>query len=166
MLMDAVDSYLAVRRAAGFELEVPEYLLRSFARSADERGDTHVCTETAIDWASQAPSLGQRDHRLKTVMRMARHLQIEDDRHQVPPRDVFGFTKTRRVPYIFSQTEINRLIEAAAQLGPPGSLRPRTYSTLDPARCDPNCADFAALEAFALRLDSLLPMTADIGVQH
>ena len=42
MLMDAVDSYLAVRRAVGFELEVPEYLLRSFARSADERGDTHV----------------------------------------------------------------------------------------------------------------------------
>jgi len=147
MLMDAVDSYLAVRRAAGFELEVPEYLLRSFARSADERGDTHVCTETAIDWASQAPSLGQRDHRLKTVIRMARHLQVEDDRHQVPPRDVFGFTKTRRVPYIFSQTEINRLIEAAAQLGPPGSLRPRTYSTL-----------FALLSVTGLRISEALSL--------
>ena len=29
MLMDAVDGYLEIRRAAGFELEVPEYLLRS-----------------------------------------------------------------------------------------------------------------------------------------
>ena len=78
---------------------------------------------------------------------MARHLQIEDDRHQVPPSDVFGFTKTRRVPNIFSQTEINRLIEAAAQLGPPGSLRPRTYSTL-----------FALLSVTGLRISEALSL--------
>jgi integrase len=154
MLMDAVDSYLSVRRAAGYELEVPEYLLRSFARFADERGDAHVCTQTAIEWASQAPSLSQRDHRLKTVIRMARHLQIEDDRHQVPPYRTFGYRKTRRVPYIFSQSEISQLIEAAAQLGPLGSLRPHTYSTLFALL---SVTGLRISEARALRFDDLTP---------
>ncbi|MCK4306117.1 MAG: tyrosine-type recombinase/integrase [Candidatus Eisenbacteria sp.] len=130
MLMKAVDSYLSIRRAAGFELEVPEYLLRSFARFATGHGETHVTTRTAIEWASQAPSLSQRDHRLKTVIRMARHLKAEDERHEVPPNGVFGYRKTRRVPFLYTQTDINRLIQAASQLGPPGSLRPHTYSTL------------------------------------
>jgi integrase len=147
MLMAAVESYLGVRRTAGFELEVPEYLLRSFARFAGERGDTHVHSQTVIEWASLAPSLSQRDHRLKTVTRMARHLQVEDDRHQVPPRDTFGFRKTRRVPYIFSRAEINRLISAATQLGPPLSLRPHTYSTL-----------FALLSVTGLRISEALAL--------
>ncbi len=154
MLMDAVDSYLAVRRAAGFELEVPEYLLRSYARFADERGDTHVCTQTAFDWASQAPSLSQRDHRLKTIVRLAQHHQVEDDRHQVPPRDAFGFRKSRRVPYIFSSTENRRLIEAATQLGPSGSLRPYTYSTLFALL---SVTGLRISEALALRFEDLTP---------
>lgn len=154
MLMPAVDSYLALRRAAGFELEVPEYLLRSFARFADERGDNYVRTQTAIDWASQAPSLGQRDHRLKTVARLARHLQVEDVRHEVPPPNVFGFRKTRRVPYIFTQEETNRLVEAATRLGPPGSLRPHTYSTLFALL---SVTGLRISEALALKLDKITP---------
>ena len=147
MLMDGVDSYLAIRRAAGFELVVPEYLLRSFARFADERGDAHVCTQTCIEWASQAPSIGQSDHRLKTVIRMARHLQVEDCRHQVPPGNAFGFRRSRRVPYIFSQAEMSRLIGAATRLGPAGSLRPHTYSTL-----------FALLSVTGLRISEALAL--------
>ena len=38
MLSQAVDSYLALRRAAGFQLRVQEALLRSFVRFASERG--------------------------------------------------------------------------------------------------------------------------------
>jgi integrase/recombinase XerD len=153
MLMRAVDSYLEVRRAAGFELEVPEYLLRSYARFARKRGDVRVRTQTVIEWASQAPSLGQRDHRLKTVIRMARHLRVEDDQHEVPPSDVFGFRKTRRVPFIYSQTDIDRLIQAAARLGPPGSLRPHTYSTLIALL---SVTGLRISEALALRFDDVI----------
>ena len=34
------------------------------------------------------------------------------------------------MPYIFSENEIEQLLSAASRLGPPGSLRPQTYSTL------------------------------------
>jgi len=61
MMENAIDEYLAMRRAAGFELEVPAYLLRSFARFATGRGETHVWTQSLIEWASEAPSLSPSD---------------------------------------------------------------------------------------------------------
>jgi len=130
MLMEAIDTYLGTRRAAGFELEVPEYLLRSFALFASERGERHVRTATVVEWAGQAPSRGQRHHRLSTISRFARHVQVEDDRHEVPPTDVFGPKRSRRVPFIYTQEDTEHLIRAACQLGPKGSLRPHTYSAL------------------------------------
>jgi integrase len=148
MLMKAVDSYLDVRRAAGYKLRCQGYLLRSFARFATARGEVSVRTASVIEWASEAPSLSQRDLRLKTVERMARHLRIEDDSHEIPPSNVFGYRKCRRAPYIFSKEDFGRLIEAATQLGPEGSLRPYVYSTL-----------FALLWASGLRISEALGLT-------
>jgi len=63
-MIEAVESYLAVRHAAGFDLANADYLLRSFARFAAGRNETNVRATTAIDWASQSSSLAQRDERL------------------------------------------------------------------------------------------------------
>jgi len=108
-MKDAVAAYLALRRAAGFEMENAEYLLGSFARFAAERNETHAHRQTAIDWAAQATSAVQRNERLKTVCRFVRHVRSEDDRHELPPADYFGCRKTRRMPYIYSSNEISRL---------------------------------------------------------
>ena len=148
--MELVDSYLALRRAVGFELKMAEYMLRSFARYASARDESCVCTNTVIDWASQASSVAQRDVRLKTVVRFADHLHVEDQRHQVPPRDVFGYRKSRRVPFIYTKKQISSLIEAASGLGPLGTLRPHTYSTL-----------FALLAATGLRISEALKLRID-----
>ena len=147
-MMDAVNSYLAVRRAAGYELIAPEYLLRSYAQFATQRGEEIVRSASVIEWASLAPSLNQSDRRLKTVTRMARHLRVEDERHEIPPSNVFGCHKSRRVPYIFSTEDFSRLLEAAMQLGPRGSLRPLVYSTL-----------FALLWTTGLRISEALGLT-------
>ena len=58
-MISMVKRYLAVRRTAGFELTNTEYLLRSFARWAAKRGETHIRTESAIAWASQTISVAQ-----------------------------------------------------------------------------------------------------------
>jgi len=129
-MIQAVESYLAVRHAAGFELANAGYLLRSFGRFAAERNEMNVRATTAIDWASHSVSLRQRDARLKTVCRFARYLRAEDNRHEVPPADHFGYRKTRRIPHIYSSAEINCLIDAALHLGAPGALRPQTFATL------------------------------------
>ena len=57
MLRPSVDAYLALRRAVGFRLQAEEALLHAFARWAVDRGDTHVRTETATEWAAMARSL-------------------------------------------------------------------------------------------------------------
>lgn len=132
MLIKAVNKYLDIRHAAGFEMDVPGYLLRSFARFATKRKELHISTQTAIQWASLAPSLSQRRRRLHEVIRLARHLIAEDPHHQIPPGDVFGPKPKRRVPYIFSNKDICSLVREAYKLGPSGSLRPYTYATLLP----------------------------------
>ena len=129
-MMDAVKAYLSLRRATGFKMANAECLLDSFAHFAAERKETHIRTQTAIDWAVQGPAGAQRDDRLKTVRPFARHVRVEDDGHELPPANYFGYRKRRRVPYIYSASEVNRLIEATDQLGPAGTLRSRTYAAL------------------------------------
>jgi len=129
-MITAVETYLAVRRAAGFALSNTEYLLRSFASFASDRKQTHIRTATAIDWASQAESVAQRHTRYQTVCRFAHYLRMEDPQHEAPPADHFRYRKTRRIPYIYSRDEINSLVLAAMRLPPSDSLRPRTHAAL------------------------------------
>ena len=129
-MITAVETYLAVRRAAGFTLSNTEYLLRSFAGFATGEDQTHIRTATAIDWASQAESVAQRHTRYQTICRFAQYLRVEDSRHESPPENHFGYRKTRRVPYIYSRDEIDGLILAATKLLSSDSLLPKTYAAL------------------------------------
>jgi len=151
-MLNEVEAYVALRRAAGFEMKNAECLLKSFARFAAERKETHVNTQMAIDWAALGPSAAQRDERLKAVCRFARYIRIENDRHEAPPANHFGTRKKRRPPHIYSTAEINRLIQSALQLRPKNGLRSQTYAAL-----------IALLGATGLRISEALNLkVADI----
>ena len=129
-MIAAMERYLALRRAAGFDLSSGGYLLASFARFAAERHQTHVCAETAVAWAAEGPSVGQRHERLNTICRFVRFAQLEDPRNESPPANYFGYRKRRRLPHIYTTEEIDRLIKAALRLHPTGTMRGRTYAAL------------------------------------
>ena len=129
-MITAIETYLVVRRAAGFTLSNTEYLLRSFANFATDQKQTHIRTATAIHWASQARSVAQRHVRYQTVCLLAQYLCVEDSRHESPPTNYFGYRKVRRVPHIYSRDEIEGLVLAAERLPWFDSLRPKTYATL------------------------------------
>ena len=151
-MLNAIETYLALRCATGFAMSNAEYLLKSFAAFAAERAQTHVQAQTAIDWAALGPTVAQRDARLRAVCRFVRHVQVEDERHELPPANHFGARKRRRPPHIYSADEINRLVEAALQLRPKGSLRPLTHATV-----------IALLSATGLRISEALKLTvADV----
>ena len=151
-MLTTIEAYLTLRRATGFAMSNAEYLLKSFAAFAARRGQTHVHTQTAIDWATLGPSVAQRDARLKAVCRFVRHVRVDDARHELPPANHFGARKTRRPPHIYSAQEIDHLIEAALRLRPKGGLRPLTYATL-----------IALLSATGLRISEALKLTvADV----
>jgi integrase/recombinase XerD len=130
MLKDAVETYLAVRRAAGFKLQDDALYLYSFARFATAQGETHVVAQTAVAWAGQARSEAQRATRLKAIIRFARFSRAADRRHELPPQGVFWAQRRRPTPYLFSDAEVQTLMTHATQVEPAGALRPQTYSTL------------------------------------
>jgi len=151
MLMQSIESYLQVRRATGYALKDAARALRSFARFAGSRGETHVRGQTAIEWAGlAAPS--HRYNCLRAVVHFARHVRAEDDRHEVPPQQFFRRIYRRPTPFIFTPSQISQLVRAAARVT---ACCPGTYSTLFGLLA---VTGLRISEALALRFDDL---TAD-----
>jgi integrase len=153
MLSDHASRYIELHRSLGFKFRIQACLLNHFVRFAESRGDTTVRSESVLAWANEAPSAAQRRSRLLVVRRFSQSLQAEDARHEVPPADAFGRpVKERRTPHIYSREDISRLLVAASQLGPKGSLRPVAYVTLLSLLVS---TGLRISEALALQLDDL-----------
>ena len=153
MLADAVATYVAIRRAAGFAFRSAGQLLESFARFSDAKGESAVRAPLAIEWAGLARSVEQRARRLGIVRRFAHYARAEDARHEIPPA-VFGAEKrSRPVPYILSPAEIRQLVEAASRSGY-RTLRRDTYRTLFALLA---CTGLRVSEAIRLCLDDITP---------
>ena len=152
MLNQLVAAYLEVRRALGFDLYHTERLLKSFAAFASERGETHVCAQTALDWAAAAGTPYERHNRLRRIVLFARYARAEDPRHEVPPGNVFPRVPRQTVPYIYTEDEARRLVAEALRLGPPGSCRPHVYAALFGLLFS---TGLRISEALALRLDDV-----------
>ncbi len=128
MLTRAVETYLAVRRAAGFVLRDEEAYLKSFAAFSKARKQRYVSAKVAIEWAALAQSRQQRARKLGMVIRLARYLRAENERHEVPPA-FFGSEKSPRpTPYILTPKQIQQLMTAALHTRRP--FCGATYSTL------------------------------------
>jgi integrase len=150
MLTKLVDSYLDLRRSTGFGMGVHEYLLHGFASFAAQRGETRIRTCTAIQWAAQAPSEGQRANRLSMLRVFARYARAEDAAHEVPPERVFLAPRVHYRPFIFSPGQIHELLVRASKLPPAGSIRPWTFTTL-----------FSLLTITGLRISEALNLRLD-----
>jgi integrase/recombinase XerD len=153
MLARAVQSYLAVRRAAGFGLKDVGLRLKSFASYSDAKGHRYISAETAIEWARLSSSVEERARRLGDVRRFALYLHAEDAHHEIPP-EVFGRERRPRpTPYVLSDEQICRIIQLAAQSGY-RTLRRQTYSTFFALLA---CTGLRVSEAIRLRYDDITP---------
>ena len=126
------NEYLDFRKQLGFGLKTVGQLLIHFAKYADQTGHRGpMTTELAIRWAALArtASGSHRACRLNVVRGFARFRALFDHETEIPPNDVFGPPYRRRVPYIFSPSELTTLLQKAQRLPPEGSLRPQTFST-------------------------------------
>lgn len=146
MLMREVERFVQLRHIGGFKFRVQEVMLRSFAKYAEARGETHVHAKTAIAWAAQGASVAASEVRLQAVVAFARHCRAEDSLHEVPPLGVFGKGYSRHpVAYIFSPDEIRLIVAGALELPPRASLRPHTCQAV-----------FGLLAATGLRISEAL----------
>lgn len=151
MLSDDIANYVELHHELGYKFRLQRGLLLHFARFAEAFGDDVVRTATVLAWAAEAPSVAQRRERLACVRRFARQMQAENERYEVPPERVFGRPmRRRRIPHIYSQDELRRLLVAASGLGPEDSIRADTHVTL-----------FALLASTGLRVSEALALQID-----
>lgn len=126
-------AYLAVRQSLGYGMRAEKTLLADFVRFLEKRGALHpIRSQAAFDWATQSTGPRGADGaaaRLTMARRFLIHLRAHHPETEVPPYGLLA-TPRRRIPYLFTETEIERLLEAAGETGPRGSLRPYMLTTL------------------------------------
>jgi integrase/recombinase XerD len=128
-LRNAMDAYLRLRRDLGFKLVQAERWLQAFIAFMEARQASVITTELALAWA-MLPVHAQpacRAKRLMAVRLFARYQRGSDPRTEVPPAGLVPYHPRRARPYLYTQEEITRLLDAAAALPPADGLRGCTY---------------------------------------
>jgi len=129
-LRQALEDYLSIRRAMGFRLDRAEKLLAQFISYLDEHDATTVTVDHALAWSTLPANAAPRwwAHRLSTVRRFAAYLHTLDASVEVPPAGMIPSGPRRATPYLYSDAEIESVVEAAARL--PRPVGAVTYPTL------------------------------------
>ena len=129
-LRNALADYLTLRRALGYKMDKAERLLGQFVAFAEDRGEAHVRTETALSWATQPSGAAAiwTSRRLAEVRLFARHLRTLDGVSEVPADDLLPAQGRRVTPYLYRPQEIGALMQATGHLH--GSHTQATYRTL------------------------------------
>jgi integrase/recombinase XerD len=111
--------YLQLRRALGFKLTRQGQELAQLVRFCQAAGASTLTADLAITWARQSRGAPvEWAHRLATARGFARYLATIDPMAEIPPAGVFPRTSHRRVPYLYSDEDVARVLEAAAGLTP------------------------------------------------
>ena len=131
-LAKAVDDYLRLRRALGFKLRDTETALHDFVSFLKRRGAARITTELALQWATepQHAEPSHRARRLGIVRLFAEYRSACDGTTEVPAPGLLPGRYQRKVPYIYSDAELRRLLAAARELPSITGLRRWTYPTL------------------------------------
>ena len=146
-LHQAVDDYLALRRSLGFKLLEYGQCLHEFVSFLKTNGSSHITSKLALEYAT-----GRRDEkpaswrwRLCIIRGFACHRSGADPRTEIPPVGLLRFRSQRARPYLYSEEEICRLLEAALKMKSPHELQPHTH-----------CCLFGLLAVSGLRLSEAI----------
>jgi integrase/recombinase XerD len=153
-----LDRYLTIRRSLGYDLSTAERILRRFIAFAEQEGAEHISTDLFLRWQE---TFGQANRqtwarRLAVIRLFAQWLHGIDPKHEVLPQTLIPSRYRRARPYIYSDDDIQRIIETATQLPSINGIRALTYSTL-----------FGLIAVTGLRISEALSLnTADIDLNE
>ena len=130
ILRAAIDPYVTMRRSFGYKLRDLEKRLADFALFMEERDAIIITSKLAVEWATLLPDRpASWTLRLSEVRGFARYLSSIDPRTEVPPTGLLK-RHARSNPYLYTKTEIKKLLEGAIRLSPSNGLRRWTYYSL------------------------------------
>lgn len=135
-LARAAKDYLRLRRRLGFKLQRYDSYLAQFVEFMKHVGASRITTELSLRWATCPPkkSAAEQVRRFSIVRGFAQYCSGLDPRTEIPPKGLLRGRRRRIQPYLYTDTEIAELMDAARQLPStvrrsPG-LRAATYETL------------------------------------
>jgi integrase/recombinase XerD len=130
--VEHVEDYLRLRRSFGYKLDEAARLLPRFAARLEAAGAEFVTIDLALVWALEpevAPGSVVPSVRLLVVRGFARYMAGVDRRTEIPPAGLVPFRRRRRAPFIYSDADVDALMEQARRsIREP--LRAATYETL------------------------------------
>ena len=145
-----VRDYLQMRRALGFKLRREGQLLLQLAAYLEQAGAQHLTTELALRWAQLPQNVAPINwaQRLGAARGFATYLKTIDPATEIPARGLLPASAPRPTPYLWSATDVARLLQATRELQPP--LRAATHETL-----------FGLIASSGLRLGEALGLSRD-----
>ncbi len=129
-LRTALTDYLSMRRSLGYKLRRTEKLLLQFIEYLEAQGASRITTDVMLTWA-RLPTGGDVNwwsSRLAVVRKFAMFVNTIDPATEVPPADLLPGRKSQRaVPFLYSDSDITALVDAATIF--PSPLRVLTCQT-------------------------------------
>jgi integrase/recombinase XerD len=132
-LRQAIDYYLSCRHQLGFALRAEGAQLRSLASYAQQHhGSAPLTIDCMVAWA-QSPA-GASPHygakRLGIARRFAQFQAAFDPAIEVPPAGMLGSCSCRPAVHLYTEDQVQTLLQAAAKVGFPAPRPGQTYQTL------------------------------------
>lgn len=134
-LRQALHDYLQLRRSLGFKLHDAGLQLPRFMHFMEQRQASCITARLALEWAQQSATVQPAEwaRRLGFVRGFARYRSATDPATEIPASGLLPHRSTRARPYLYSEHEIEQLLDAALRLPiawPRTPLRPHLYHCL------------------------------------
>ncbi len=149
-----ITRYLEHMRALGRRYDSEQVVLRSLDRFLADTGTMGLTPETFTSWCQTQQHLtsGVLRHRMRTVRKFCLYQQRTEPLCFVPDPDLFPAEHQPQKPYIFTEAEIARVIEAT------NTLKPRYHS---PLHAEVYRLAIVLLYTTGLRRGELIRLTVD-----
>jgi site-specific recombinase XerD len=117
-IQKGIKEYISMRQALGFELEHAERRLFDFFSFMQEKGVSYITKEIAVQWAKKPKNAHSSwwAKRLGIVRGFAKYWSAIDNRTEIIPVDLLPAKYERRIPYIYTKEEIDKLLRADAKI--------------------------------------------------
>lgn len=153
VLRQALTRYVLMRRGFGYRFDNEERCLSDFVTLMDAAQASVITRKLAVAWITQAQRASW-SNRLSMVRGFARHLSSLDIQTETLPAGIFPSPRRPR-PYIYTEAEIQRLLDATLRWGLAKGINRRTYHCL-----------FGLLATTGMRLGETIGLKrADVDLQ-
>jgi integrase/recombinase XerD len=151
-LQQSLQNYLQMRRSLGFKLHSDGLALHSFVSFMADHQQKIITIPWALEWAKNSikPNSVRWARRLSVVRPFARYCRTVEPHSEVIPKDLLPIHYKRPEPYIFSDIDIRRLLQASEQVSIKEPFFSHTLYCL-----------FGLLSITGLRINEALNLTVD-----